>query len=118
MILTITTFLPLFGALLLLLVPKEEEGILRGFAFAISLATFGASLFLLGGDFVPSQWNYVVDKPWVPTFGVHFKLGVDGISLWLVLLTTFIMPIATYVSFGSVTQRTKDWCFEIGRAHV
>ena len=75
-----------------LLIPREEEGLLAASRFAVSLVTFGVSLFMLG-DFDPAAWNHVVDKEWVAAFGIHFKLGVDGISLWLVLLTTFLMPI-------------------------
>ncbi len=106
--LTVITFLPLFGALLCLLMPREEEGLLRGFAFAIALATFGASLFMLG-DFSPAQWNHVVDKEWVASFGIHFKLGVDGISLWLVLLTTFLMPIVLCASWSSIEKKTREF---------
>jgi NADH-quinone oxidoreductase subunit M len=108
MILTLTTFLPLFGALLLLLVPRDEEGLHRGFAFTVSLATFGVSLFLFG-DFQPAQWNHVVDKEWVPAFGVHFKLGVDGISLWLVILTTFLMPVVLASSWTAIGKKVREF---------
>jgi NADH-quinone oxidoreductase subunit M len=108
MLLTLVTFLPLFGALLCLLLPREEEGLLRGFAFATSLATFGVSLFMLG-DFNPAQWNHVVDAEWVASFGIHFKLGVDGISLWLVLLTTFLMPIVLCASWSSIEKKTREF---------
>jgi NADH-quinone oxidoreductase subunit M len=108
MLLTLTTFLPLFGALLCLLMPREEEGLLRGFAFIISLATFATSLFMLG-DFNPAQWNHVVDKEWVAAFGIHYKLGVDGISLWLVLLTTFLMPIVLCASWSSIEKKTREF---------
>ncbi|MGZ3407926.1 MAG: Fe-S-binding domain-containing protein, partial [Polyangia bacterium] len=108
MLLTIITLLPLFGALLCLLLPKEEAGLLRGFAFTIALATFGVSLFMLG-DFEPAKWNHVVDKEWVGAFGVHFKLAVDGISLWLVLLTTFLMPIVLCASWSSIEKKTREF---------
>ena len=107
--LTIITFLPLFGALLCLLMPREEDGLLKGWAFTVSLATFAASLFMLGSDFNPTQWNYVVDKEWVAAFGIHFKLGVDGISLWLVMLTTFLMPIVLCASWSSIEKKTREF---------
>jgi len=106
--LTIITFLPLFGALLCLLMPREEKGILKGWAFTVALATFFGSLFMLG-DFNPTQWNHVVDKEWVPAFGIHFKLAVDGISLWLVLLTTFLMPIVLCASWSSIEKKTREF---------
>ena len=108
MLLTVTTFLPLFGALLCLLLPREEEGLLRGFAFTVALLTFGVSLFMLG-DFDPTKWNHLVDKEWVAAFGIHFKLAVDGISLWLVLLTTFLMPIVLCASWSSIEKKTREF---------
>ncbi|HVY36553.1 MAG TPA: NADH-quinone oxidoreductase subunit M [Polyangia bacterium] len=88
------TLLPLFGALLVMLVPRDEESIHRGVGFATALATFLVSLMLLGG-FESSQpgFQMEVDKVWIAPLGVRFHLGVDGISLWLVLLTTFLMPL-------------------------
>src|SRR3954470_8954193 len=108
MLLTVVTLLPLFGALLCLLLPREEAGLLRGFAFAFSLLTFGVSLFMLG-DFDPAKWNHVVDKEWVGAFGVHFKLAVDGISLWLVLLTTFLMPIVLASTWSSIHKKVREF---------
>ena len=108
MILTLTTLVPLFGALLCLLIPREEEGLLRGLAFTVSLATFAISLFMLG-DFQPAQWNHVVNKEWIGAFGIHFKLGVDGISLWLVLLTTFLIPIVLASSWSSIHKKVREF---------
>ena len=106
MLLTIITLLPLFGALLCLLLPKEEGGLLRGVAFTTALVTFGVSLFMLA-DFEPAKWNHVVDKEWVGAFGVHFKLAVDGISLFLVILTTFLMPIALLSAWRAVDKKVN-----------
>jgi NADH-quinone oxidoreductase subunit M len=58
-------------------------------------------------------YHFNEDVVWLPRFGIHYHVAVDGISLWLVLLTTFITPIAAYVSFGSVEKRIKDWCFAL-----
>lgn len=88
------TLLPLFGALLVMLVPRDEESIHRGLGFTTALATFLVSLLLLSGfDSGQAGFQMEVDKPWIAPLGVHFHLGVDGISLWLVLLTTFLMPL-------------------------
>jgi NADH-quinone oxidoreductase subunit M len=56
-------------------------------------------------------YHFNEDVAWLPNFGIHYHLAVDGISLWLVLLTAFVTPIAAYGSFGSVDGRLKDWCF-------
>jgi NADH-quinone oxidoreductase subunit M len=88
------TLLPLFGALLVMLVPRDEEAIHRGLGFTTALVTFLVSLLLLPGfDAGHAGFQMEVDKVWIAPLGVHFHLGVDGISLWLVLLTTFLMPV-------------------------
>jgi NADH-quinone oxidoreductase subunit M len=107
MILTTLTFLPLAGALLLLLIPREEVGLHRGIAFTVTLLTFLASLFLFPIE--PAQWNAVVDKEWVPAFGIRFHLGVDGISLWLVMLTTFLMPIVMLSTWTAVNKKVREF---------
>jgi NADH-quinone oxidoreductase subunit M len=108
MLLTAITFLPLAGALLLMLFPREEENLLRGVGITTALITFLTSLFLLPG-FDPNGWNFVVDAAWVESLGIHYHLGVDGISLWLVLLTTFLMPIVLLSSWGSITKKVREF---------
>jgi NADH-quinone oxidoreductase subunit M len=88
------TLLPLAGAALVMLVPREEEAIHRGLGFGTALATFLVSLFILGDfDAAQSGFQLQIDKMWIEPLGIHFHLGIDGISLWLVLLTTFLMPL-------------------------
>lgn len=104
-LLILITFLPLVGAILLSLLPAPGAKRLVGLATA--LITFAVSLMLL------SPWNPAepggmareVRYEWFPEIGLSFHLGVDGISLWLVLLTTFIMPIAVAFSNRFVTDR-------------
>src|SRR5436190_11761493 len=88
------TLLPLFGAGLVMLVPREEEAIHRGLGLLTALATFAVSLLILP-DFDASKAGFQleVDKLWIEPLGIRFHLGIDGISLWLVLLTTFLMPV-------------------------
>lgn len=112
MILTLITFIPLCGALLCLLIPREEEGLLRGFAFTVSLVTFCCSLFMLPG-FTPSEWNLMVDHAWVDSLGIHFKLAADGISLWLVLLTTFLMPVALASTWKAINKKVREFVVAI-----
>ena len=96
-ILAWTTLLPILGAVLVALIPKEEESIQRGIGFLVSLVTFLVSLLILV-DFetVQAGLQMEVNKEWVPALGMRFHLGVDGISLWLVLLTTLMMPITLF----------------------
>jgi len=88
------TLLPLFGAGLCMLVPREEEAIHRGIGLLTAIVTFVVSLLILS-DFDSAQAGFQlqVDKEWIAPLGIRFHLGIDGISLWLVLLTTFLMPV-------------------------
>jgi len=56
-------------------------------------------------------WHFQYISEWLPAFGIRYHVAVDGVSLWLVLLTTLTTPIAAYASFGSIQKRTKDLCF-------
>jgi NADH-quinone oxidoreductase subunit M len=88
------TLLPLFGAGLVMLIPREEEAIHRGLGLFTAIVTFLASLLILV-DFDAAQAGFQlqVDKSWIEPLGIRFHLGIDGISLWLVLLTTFLIPV-------------------------
>jgi len=86
--------LPLFGAGLIALVPREEESIHRGLGLFTTIVTFVVSLLILAG-YDPAQpgFQLEVNKLWIAPLGIRFHLGIDGISLWLVLLTTFLVPL-------------------------
>ncbi len=102
--------IPLIGAVLVMLIPAEESGMQRGFGFAISLITFGVSLLIIGYFQAREPgFQLVFDTPWIETIGVRFKLGIDGISLWLVLLTTFTTPIVLLSSFSSIEKRVREF---------
>jgi NADH-quinone oxidoreductase subunit M len=58
-------------------------------------------------------WHFQHIHPWIPALGIRYHVAVDGISLWLVLLTTFIMPISAYAAFGSIRTRIKELCFSL-----
>src|SRR5689334_21917433 len=88
------TLLPLFGAGLVMLVPRDEESIHRGLGLLFSIATFAVSLLILPDfDAAKAGFQLEVDKVWIAPLGIRFHLGIDGISLWLTLLTTFLMPL-------------------------
>jgi NADH-quinone oxidoreductase subunit M len=102
--------LPLLGSVAVLFLPRQSPKLLRGFTLAVLLATLAASLALLG---VPMTrgWHFIYVRDWMPSLGIRYHVAIDGISLWLVLLTTLITPIAAYVSFGSIKTRLKELCF-------
>jgi NADH-quinone oxidoreductase subunit M len=108
-ILSLLTFLPLAGAVLFVFLPKEKTGRLRWLALIVTLAVFAASLVLYfqfdGGT---SEPQFVERAPWLG-YGISYHLGVDGISLWLVLLTTFLMPIVVLSSWTYIGKRVKEY---------
>ncbi len=104
--------LPLVGAGFILFMPRQATRFLRMLTLGLMAVTFAASLLLLKLP-MDRGYHFVENVPWVARFGISYQVGLDGISLWLVLLTTFIVPIATYASFGSVNTRIKDWCFAL-----
>lgn len=109
MILSAVVFLPLAGALALMLVPKEWLNAHRYAALLVTILTFGVSLIILR-DFAANTFHFqmVESASWIPQFGISYKLGIDGISLWLVLLTTFISIIGVWFSFY-VSERVKEF---------
>jgi NADH-quinone oxidoreductase subunit M len=105
-------FLPIVGAVAVLFLPRQAHSTLRWTTLFVMLATFVAAIPLLR---VPMGRAYHFDENvvWMPRFGIHYHVAVDGISLWLVMLTVFITPIAAWVSFGPIEKRLKDWCFAL-----
>ncbi len=102
--------LPIMGVICLMLIPKEEEWLHRGFGLAFATLTFLVSLALLVGfDYKNGGYQFIVDKEWIPGLNAHFKVGIDGISLWLVMLTTFLMPIILLSSHSSITKRVREF---------
>lgn len=108
-ILTIIVFLPLAGALLLAFLPRRERDI-RYFALAVSLVTLLASLHL-PWYYVRGQEGFQFEQnvPWIARPAIQYHLGVDGISMWLVILTTFLMPLCVLISWKSIADRVKEF---------
>ncbi|HYE89417.1 MAG TPA: NADH-quinone oxidoreductase subunit M [Terriglobales bacterium] len=109
-LLTVVTFLPLAGALLLLLVPRRLETVLRGGALVVAAVTFFVSLPLYfrfdGGS---ADYQFTEYARWIPSLGAAYHIGIDGISLLLVLLTTLITPVALASAWHSVDDRVKEF---------
>jgi NADH-quinone oxidoreductase subunit M len=104
--------LPLVGSFFILFMPRQSPKFLRGLTLGILLVDLLASLWLLQVP-MSTGWHFVYVQDWIPAFGIRYHVAVDGISLWLVMLTTFITPIAAYVTFGSIKTRIKDLCFSL-----
>jgi NADH-quinone oxidoreductase subunit M len=109
-LLNVLIFLPLGGAVAVLFMPRQLLSLLRGFTLAVLAVGFALSLMLLTVP-MTAGWHFVSIHDWIPSMGVRWHVAVDGISLWLILLTTFITPIAVYAAFGSIKTRIKELCF-------
>src|SRR6266566_7115443 len=111
--LTTLIALPAAGALLLLFVRDDEQhaALIRNVAFAVSVLVFGETL-LLWTRFSPTVagFQFVERHAWIPAFGITYLIGVDGISLLLLVLTAFLTPIALIGSWGSIHKRLKVFC--------
>ncbi len=112
MALTSLVLLPLVGSGAVLLAGKGRDGLVRQFALAIALLTFVVSL-VVWWRFNPASADYqfVERHTWLPDFGISYHVGVDGISLLLIVLTTFLTPIALLCSWQSIEQRVREFSF-------
>jgi NADH-quinone oxidoreductase subunit M len=111
-VLSLTIFLPLVGALFILFLRGDDEAVKRNarwVALWTTLITFIVSIFLVTGfDRAIPDFQFVEDYPWLGGV-IRYHLGVDGISLPFVMLTTMIMPISILASFRSVEERVKEY---------
>jgi len=108
MLLSSVVFLPIVFALLCAVWPNQRT--LRPLALGLSLVEFALSLgILLNFDASSSALQLVEKSPWIERFGITYFLGIDGISLWLVLLTTFLTPIIILGSWTAIEERAKGF---------
>src|SRR2546422_10920100 len=106
-ILTIITFTPALGALLILFFDRDHGRSIRTFALIIAILTFVFSIHLVAHfDKNTADYQFQVDAPWIPSFGISYQMGIDGISLFLILLTALLTPLAILASY-SIIERPK-----------
>jgi NADH-quinone oxidoreductase subunit M len=109
-ILSIVTFVPLAGAILLLFIRREQENQIRMVSLLVAGVTLLITLALpLNFDFASADMQFVERASWIPAIGVTYIMGMDGISLWLVCLTALITPIAVLCSWEAITERVKEY---------
>ena len=109
-LLSVVTFIPLLGAIVIAFIPGERVRAIRWAALITALLAFAASLIILAGfDVNAPGFQFKETADWVPFFGIQYKLGVDGISLALVVLTTTLTWISILASFGPIQSRVKAY---------
>ena len=108
-ILSLLLALPLLGAIAIGLIRRENERAVKLLALCLTTGIFLLSL-LLVGDFRPiAAMQFVEQHAWIPAYGISWKLGIDGLSLWLVILTTFLTPLCLLGSWSSIDERVKEF---------
>jgi NADH-quinone oxidoreductase subunit M len=112
--LTFITFVPLVGAVLLLFLNRQSHDLLRWVALIAMLADFVGSLFVYGlFDSSSAVMQLQESREWIPSWGISYKLGIDGISLFLVLLTTLLGPITILASWSDIQVRVKEFLISL-----
>ena len=117
-LLSLTTFLPLVGAVLILAIRGDDNAVVarnaRNVALLTTVVTFIVSILVMV-VFDPTQAGFQLKETgrWMPGFagaaGINYAMGVDGISVWFVLLSTFLTPLCILSSFGAVEKRVKEY---------
>jgi len=108
--LSFLTFVPLAGVVILLFLNRESQGLMRGVTLVCMLADFLGSLFVYGlFDSSTAAMQLMENHVWVREWGISYKMGIDGISLFLVLLTTLLGPIVVLASWKDITHRVKEF---------
>ncbi|MGI8673444.1 MAG: NADH-quinone oxidoreductase subunit M [Luteitalea sp.] len=114
-LLSTVVFAPLLGALLLLAIPNRQnarDGLVRGLALGISLLVFVLTLLVWRAfDGRSADFQLVERVAWIPAFGIEYHVGVDGISLWLIVLTGFLTPLALLSSWIGIEKKVKEFSF-------
>ena len=107
-ILSIVTFFPIAGALFIASLNREAVGNARWAALWVTLLTFAASLLIwLNFDTGNSGFQFLETRNWLGA--IKYKMGVDGISMLFVILTTFLMPICILASWDSIDTRVREY---------
>lgn len=107
MLLSVIVFLPLLFAVLVMFAPQKQ---VRAISVFFALVEFALSLLILPSFKASSEKLQLVEQiPWIEKFGITYFLGIDGLSLWLVLLTTFLLPVILLGSWNAIDKKVKGF---------
>src|SRR5689334_15892881 len=109
-ILSLTLWLPVAAAVIVALIPRDSVNAIKGAGLLAAVATFVVSLGIVAG-FQDGYAGYqLVERwQWIPQWGISYSLGIDGISLWLVLLTTLLTPLIFLSQWDAVKKHPKEY---------
>ena len=107
---TYLLLIPLLGGVLLLFIGNKKENLIRYFALAVSIITFLISLVIyFNFDLNNPSFQFVHKFDWIQNLHISYIVGVDGLSLLLVLLTTFLTPLTLLSSWSSIRKKVKEY---------
>lgn len=108
-LLDIILFSPLVAFFITLLLPRGNSELIRRFALLISLLIFALSLGLIPPVLSGEGFQFESDIPWIDSPSIRYHIGIDGLSLWLVLLSTFLTPVCVLISWRHIDRRVKEF---------
>jgi NADH-quinone oxidoreductase subunit M len=108
-LLTVLVFLPVAGAVVVALLPRGAVRAQKLVALMVTTVVFAASLLLVKGFKAAPGMQFEATRPWLPDWGISYHVGIDGLSLWLVILTTFLTPLALLGSWSSIDRRVREF---------
>jgi NADH-quinone oxidoreductase subunit M len=109
-LLTAIVFLPMLGAVIALAFPRDQHSGVRGFALAVSLVDLALAAWMWARFEPQNASMQMVEKAeWVPSLGITYSLGVDGLTILLVVLTAFLAPIVILSTYSSVQERAREY---------
>ena len=113
-VLSTVIFLPVAGALLMALISRKQEGIIRAMALIFTVADFAASLpIFFNFDKTTAKMQFVEVYNWIPSFHTQYFVGVDGISVLFVLLSTLVSILCVLISWKAIKNKTKEFYMSI-----
>jgi NADH-quinone oxidoreductase subunit M len=108
-LLTVLVFLPVAGAIVVALTRRESEALQKALGLLVSSAAFVVSLWLVAGFEDVAAMQFVEKAAWIPAWGISYHVGIDGLSLWLVILTTLLTPLALLGSWTQIHDRVREF---------
>ena len=108
-LLSLLVFLPVAGAVVVAFTRRGEESLQKTIGLVVAGLVFLLSLSAVYGFRDVSGMQFTVRRPWIPAWGISYHVGIDGLSLWLVILTTFLTPLCLLGSWTQITTRVREF---------
>src|SRR3972149_482352 len=109
-LISIVLFSPLVGAVVCFFVRRDSPELIKRFTLVWTIITFVLSLgFVISFQAGDPDFQFYESLPWIPQLGIGYQVGLDGISLLLIILTTGLMPLAVLSSYKAITDRVKEY---------